>query len=60
MEDNNFFKNAQKNFTKTIAKGLLKGKVKVKGLTSKKGKKYDAVISLEDTGKYVNFKLEFE
>lgn len=59
-KDNGFFKSVQKNFTKTTAKGLLKGKVKVKGLTSKRGKKYDAIISLDDDGQRVNFKLEFE
>ncbi len=37
------------------------GKVAVKGLYSPKtSKKYDATVCLEDTGKYVNFKLEFE
>ena len=37
------------------------GKVAVKGLYSQKtGKKYDATVCLDDTGKYVNFRLEFE
>ena len=36
------------------------GKVAVKGLYSQKtGKKYDATVCLDDTGKYVNFRLEF-
>ena len=43
-----------------VKKMLSKGKVAVSGLYSQKsGKTYDAVICLDDTGKYVNFKLEF-
>ena len=39
---------------------LKKGRVKVSGLFSeKKGVTYDAVVVLADTGKYVNYKLEF-
>ena len=48
--------------TKEIAVSLLcNGRVAVKGLHSEKtGKKYDAIVVLDDTGgKYVNFKLEF-
>ncbi|CAM2078043.1 MAG: DNA topoisomerase [uncultured Clostridium sp.] len=56
-----FFVNAKKEINKSIAKKLLKyGKVEVKGLYSvKKDKKYDAIVVMEDTGKYINFKLEF-
>lgn len=56
-----FFTNARKEINKSIAKKLLKdGKAEVKGLYSvKKDKKYDATIVLEDTGKFINFKLEF-
>lgn len=56
-----FFTNAKKEINKSIAKKLLKdGKAEVKGLYSvKKDKKYDATVVLEDTGKFVNFKLEF-
>lgn len=40
---------------------LSKGKVKVKGLYSaKKDKTYDAYVTYEDTGKYINFKLDFK
>ena len=46
----------------SIAAALLKkGRVKMNGLFSeKKGTTYDAVVVLDDTGKYVNYKLEFE
>ena len=61
-KESNFTKNFKKKITKAMAKKLLdKGKVKVKGLYSqKKDKKFDAIVVLDDTGKYVNFKLEFE
>ena len=44
-----------------MAVSLLKdGRVSVKGLYSQKtGKTFDADLLLEDTGEYVNFKLEF-
>jgi DNA topoisomerase-3 len=60
-KSNKFFETARKQFTKKIAAALLKnGKVEVKGLYStKKEKTYDAIVCLDDTGKYVNFKLEF-
>ena len=56
-----FFENAHKELTDDMVKKMLsKGKVAVSGLYSQKsGKTYDAVISLDDNGKYVNFKLEF-
>ena len=60
-KNNKFFENAKKKFTKEMAIALLRdGKVAVKGLYSQKsGKNYDATLLLDDTGKYVNFKLEF-
>lgn len=47
--------------TASLAKALLsKPKVLVKGLKSQKtGKTYDACLSLDDTGTYVNLKMEF-
>ena len=41
---------------------LLKdGRAHVTGLYSEKtGKTYDAAVVLEDTGQYVNFKLDFD
>lgn len=41
-----------------ITELLSKGKVTLKNCTSSKGNKYGAVFSLDDTGKYVNLKLE--
>ena len=41
-----------------IAELLSKGRVMLKNCTSSKGNKYSAVFSLEDTGKYVNLKME--
>lgn len=41
-----------------ITELLAYGKVTLKNCTSSKGNKYSAVFSLEDTGKYVNLKLE--
>ena len=60
-KQNKFFQNARKELTDDMVKKMLsKGKVAVSGLYSQKsGKTYDAVICLDDTGKYVNFKLEF-
>lgn len=60
--DNRFFASKKKELTKAIAAALLeKGRVLVSGLCSEKtGKTYNAVVVMEDTGKYVNFKLEFE
>ena len=45
-----------------MVKDLLNNdKILVKGFTSpKKGTKYDAYLSLEDTGKYVNIKMSFK
>ena len=60
-KNNKFFENARKELTDDMVRKMLaKGKIAVSGLYSQKtGKNYDAYISLDDTGKYVNFKLEF-
>lgn len=60
-KNNKFFQSAKKEVTPQIARELLQeGKTFVKGLYSeKKQKKYDAMVVLDDTGQYVNFKLEF-
>jgi len=51
-----FFTDKRKKLTKEMVKvSLSKGGVTVKGLCSKKtGKTYNAYISIEDTGKYIN------
>ena len=61
FKDSKWWKNRKKKFTKTIAKGLLKNKrIKVKGLYSEKtGKTYDAMVVMDTSEKYVNFKLEW-
>jgi DNA topoisomerase-3 len=60
-KNNKFFESAKKEFTKEIAAALVNnGKCEVSGLYSPKtGKTYNAVICLDDTGTWVNFKLEF-
>ncbi|MPU17876.1 DNA topoisomerase III, partial [Acinetobacter baumannii] len=60
-KENKFFKDKGKKVTKSMAKSFLQGKsVKVKGLKKKDGSgTYDANISIDDTGKYVNFKMSF-
>jgi DNA topoisomerase-3 len=57
-----FWTSKKKPLTAAIVAALLKdGRVAVKGLYSKKtGKKYDATIVLDDTGQYINFKLQFD
>ena len=52
----------RKQPTKAIVAALLKdGRAHVTGLYSEKsGKTYDATVVLEDTGQYVNFKLDFD
>lgn len=52
----------RKQPTKAIVAALLKdGRAHVAGLYSEKsGKTYDATVVLEDTGQYVNFKLDFD
>lgn len=60
FKDDRYFKAIGKKMTKTIAKALFtKGEVLVKGLTSKKGNKYDAVIKADFSGKYVSYRMEF-
>jgi len=58
---NYFFQMKKKELTKSVAKKLLSdGKVHFKDLYSEKtGKTYEADILLDDTGTYVNFKLDF-
>ena len=60
--DNRFFAAKKKELTRTTVAALLeKGRITLTGLYSEKtGKTYSAIVVLEDTGKYVNFKLEFE
>jgi DNA topoisomerase-3 len=59
-KDNKFLSGAKKKLTGSMVKSLLKtGSVSVKGLTAKSGKKYDCTVVLEDTGKYVNLKPNF-
>ena len=60
--DNKFFAAKKKEITKPIAAALLtEGRVFIKGLYSEKtGKTYDATVVVEDTGRYANFKLDFE
>ena len=41
-----------------ISELLTNGKVTLKSCTSSKGNKYSAVFTLEDTGKWVNLKME--
>ena len=57
-----FWVSKKKALTRDMVSSLLKdGKVEVKGLYSPKtNKKYDATVLLDDTGEFVNFKLEFE
>lgn len=60
-KDNKLLKSQKKKLTANKVKKLLsKGYYTEKGLVSKLGKKYDADISFEDTGIYVNLKLNFE
>ena len=61
-KNNNWWAAKRKQPTKAIVAALLKdGRAHVAGLYSEKsGKTYDATVVLEDTGQYVNFKLEFD
>lgn len=61
-KNDRFFKDKHKELTKSAATALLKkGRVKMSGLFSeKKGTTYDAIVVLADTGRYVNYTLEFE
>jgi DNA topoisomerase-3 len=60
-KENKWFAAKKKKVTKEIASALLKdGRVFIKGLYSDRTKKtYDATVALDDTGEYINFKLEF-
>ena len=61
-KDNKFWTNKNKELTSEIMETLLKdGKVFVEGFYSaKKEKYYNATVSLEEAGDYINFKMEFE
>jgi DNA topoisomerase-3 len=61
-KENKYFGDKKKKITKEIASALLSdGRVFVKGLYSEKTKKtYDATVLLDDTGEYVNFRMEFD
>jgi DNA topoisomerase-3 len=60
-KDNRFFAAKRKAPTAALVTALLKyGKYAMTGLYSEKtGKTYDAVVVMDDTGQYVNFKLDF-
>lgn len=61
-ENNKLFSSMKKKLTKNMVIDLLtKGETFVKGFVSKKtGKSFDATVVLKDTGKYINFDLQFE
>jgi len=61
-KEDKFFKDKKKKLSKKQVSELLRrGKVKMSGLYSaQKNKTYEAIVVLNDTGKYVNYKLEFE
>lgn len=61
IKDNKLLSSMKKKVTKAMVAALLKnGRTHVKGLYSqKKDKTFDADIVLEDTGKFINFKLDF-
>lgn len=61
-KEDKFFKDRGKKLTKTMAKQLLKnGTTLVKGFKKKDGTgTYDANVVLKDTGKYVNYELNFD
>ena len=60
-KNDKFFINKRKPLTKPMVKALIaKGRIKVVNLYSeKKDTTYSAYVFMEDTGKYVNFKLVF-
>lgn len=62
MKNNKYFDSIGAKLTKTLVKRLLKnGEAPVKDLVSKRtGKKYNAIIVLNDTGQYVNFNMKFK
>ena len=61
-KNSRFFTDKHKELTKAVASALLKkSRVKMTGLFSEKiGVAYDATVVHDDTGKYVNYKLEFD
>lgn len=61
FKEDRFFIDKRKKLTKEMLKTLLtKNEVLVKGLYSNEtAKSYNAYISIEDTGKYINYKLRF-
>lgn len=62
-KNDKYLASMKKKATKTMVKKLLKDKkVKVKGLTSKKGNKFDAILSYEKNKEndYYSWKMEFE
>ena len=61
FKEDRFFVDKRKKLTNEMVKTLLtKNEVLVKGLHSNKTtKSYDAYIFIEDTGKYINYKLRF-
>lgn len=61
-KNSRFFTAKHKELNRKTAAALLsKGRVFLSGLYSERtGKTYDAAVVLDDTGKYVNFKLQFE
>lgn len=60
-KEDKFFVSKKKTLDAKTASALLSvGKVRIKGLYSeKKDTTYAAAISIEDTGKYINYKMEF-
>lgn len=62
FKEDRFFISKKKKLNKQMVIELLKeGSTFVTGFySSKKDKKYDAIVILEDTGKYVNYRLEFK
>lgn len=61
-KNDRFFTGKGKKLDRQTVTALLnEGRAKVSGFVSKKnGKKYSATVMLQDTGKYVNYKMDFE
>ena len=61
-KNSKFFTAKKKQLTKDVATMLLTdGRVKLTGCcSSKTGRTYDATVLLDDDGKQVNFKMQFE
>ena len=56
----NFFNGMFAPIKDGCCKMAMNGKIAIKGLYSEEsGRNYDATVCLDDTGKYVNYKLEF-